>query len=48
MLTSRNTGGFAATGAPEGFDLEDFESAGLRVVRAPVRAEGHHLHPGRP
>jgi CRP/FNR family transcriptional regulator, global nitrogen regulator len=32
MLTSHNTGGFAATSAPEGFDLDDFESAGLRVV----------------
>ena len=25
-------GGFAATSAPEGFDLNDFEEAGLRVV----------------
>ncbi len=32
MLTSRNTGGFAATSAPEGFDLDDFERAGLRAV----------------
>jgi CRP/FNR family transcriptional regulator, global nitrogen regulator len=32
MLTSHSTGGFAATSAPEGFDLEDFEEAGLRAV----------------
>jgi CRP/FNR family transcriptional regulator, global nitrogen regulator len=32
MLASHNTGGFAATSAPEGFDLDDFERAGLRVV----------------
>ena len=32
MLTSHSTGGFAATSAPEGFDLKDFEEAGLRFV----------------
>jgi CRP-like cAMP-binding protein len=32
MLTSHSTGGFAATSAPDGFDLDDFEKAGLRVV----------------
>jgi CRP-like cAMP-binding protein len=32
MLTSHSTGGFAATSAPNGFDLDDFEKAGLRVV----------------
>ena len=32
MLTSRNTGGFAATTAPEGFGLEDFEEVGPRAV----------------
>jgi CRP-like cAMP-binding protein len=32
MLTRHDTWGFAATSAPEGFDLYDFEEAGLRVV----------------
>ena len=32
MLTRHDTWGFAATSAPEGFDLNDFEGAGLRVV----------------
>jgi CRP/FNR family transcriptional regulator, global nitrogen regulator len=32
MLTSHNTGGFATTSAPDGFGLDDFESAGLRAV----------------
>ena len=31
MLTSHSTGGFATTSAPEGFGLEEFERAGLRV-----------------
>ena len=32
MFTTHSTGGFAATSAPEGFGVEDFEEAGLRVV----------------
>src|SRR5918994_1992770 len=32
MLTSHSTGGFATTSAPQGFDLKDFEEAGLRAV----------------
>ena len=32
MLTRHGTWGFAATSASEGFDLNDFEEAGLRVV----------------
>jgi CRP/FNR family transcriptional regulator len=32
MITTHSTGGFAATSAPEGFGVEDFEEAGLRVV----------------
>src|SRR5215203_2722105 len=32
MLASHSTGGFATTSAPEGFDLKDFEEAGLRTV----------------
>jgi hypothetical protein len=33
MLTSHSAGGSAATSAPNGFDLDGFEKAGLRVVR---------------
>ncbi|CAN5683694.1 Crp/Fnr family transcriptional regulator [soil metagenome] len=32
MFTTHSTGGFAATSAPDGFGVEDFEEAGLRVV----------------
>ena len=32
MLIRHDTGGFAATSAPEGFSVEDFERAGLKVV----------------
>ena len=32
MLTTHSTGGFAATSAPEGFGLADFEEVGLRAV----------------
>ena len=32
MLTSHSTGAFATTTAPDGFDLQDFEEAGLRTV----------------
>lgn len=33
MLIRHDTGGFAATSAPEGFGVEDFEAAGLKVVQ---------------
>ena len=33
MLTSHSAGGFAATSSPNGFDLDEFEKAGLRVVK---------------
>ncbi len=32
VLARHNTGGFAATSAPNGFGLQDFEEAGLRIV----------------
>jgi CRP/FNR family transcriptional regulator len=48
MLTSHNTGGFAATSAPEGFDLEDFESAGLRVVERRFAPKDTIFTPGDP
>ena len=31
-MLRHDTGGFAATTAPQGFGLEDFEMAGVRVV----------------
>jgi CRP/FNR family transcriptional regulator, global nitrogen regulator len=48
MLTSHNTGGFAATSAPEGFDLDDFESAGLRVVERRFAPKDTIFTPGDP
>lgn len=32
MFTTHSTGGFAATSAPEGFGVNDFEEAGLRAA----------------
>ena len=37
MLTSHSTGGFAATNAPNGFDLDGSEKAGLRACYAELR-----------
>src|SRR5919112_1350914 len=48
MLTSRNTGGFAATSAPEGFDLDDFERAGLRAVERRFAPKDTIFTPGDP
>jgi hypothetical protein len=48
MLTSRNTGGFAATSAPEGFDLDDFERAGLRAVERRFAPKDNIFTPGDP
>ena len=48
MLTSRNTGGFAATTAPEGFDLEDFEEVGLRAVERRFGPRDMIFTPGDP
>src|SRR5215212_9686712 len=48
MLTSHNTGGFAATSAPDGFDLDDFESAGLRVVERRFGSKDTIFTPGDP
>jgi CRP/FNR family transcriptional regulator, global nitrogen regulator len=48
MLTSHNTGGFAATSAPEGFDLDDFERAGLRTVERRFAPKDTIFTPGDP
>ena len=46
MLTSHSTGGFAATSAPNGFDLDDFEKAGLRVVERRFEPKDTIFTPG--
>jgi CRP/FNR family transcriptional regulator len=48
MLTRRDTGGFAATSTPEGFNLEDFERAGLRVVERRFAPRDIIFTPGDP
>ena len=49
MLGSRHdTGGFAATSAPQGFGLEDFEQAGVRVLERRFKAKEIIFSPGDP
>ena len=49
MLGSRHdTGGFAATSAPQGFGLEDFEQAGVRVLERHFKAKETIFSPGDP
>ena len=48
MLSSHNTGGFATTSAPEGFDLKDFEEAGLRSVERRFGPKDTIFTPGDP
>jgi CRP-like cAMP-binding protein len=48
MLARHNTGGFAATSAPEGFDLDDFERVGLRVVERRFAPKDTIFTPGDP
>src|SRR3712207_1844178 len=48
MLLSHNTGGFAATSAPEGFSLETFEAAGLRTVERRFYPKDTIFAPGDP
>ena len=48
MLTRRNTGGFAATTAPEGLDLQDFEEVGLRAVERRFAPRDTIFSPGDP
>ena len=48
MLARHNTRGLAATSAPEGFDLDDFEKAGLRVVERRFEPKDTIFTPGDP
>src|ERR671917_2428987 len=48
MLTSHSTGGFATTSAPAGFDLKDFEKAGLRFVERRFAPKDTIFSPGDP
>jgi CRP/FNR family transcriptional regulator, global nitrogen regulator len=48
MLARHSTGGFAATSAPEGFGIEDFEKAGLRVVERRYGPKDIIFTPGDP
>ena len=47
-MLRHDTGGFAATAAPNGFGLEDFENAGVRVVERRFRAKDIIFTPGDP
>jgi CRP/FNR family transcriptional regulator, global nitrogen regulator len=48
MLIRHDTGGFAATSAPEGFGLQDFEEAGLRAVERRFDPKDTIFTPGDP
>ncbi|MDN5696788.1 MAG: Crp/Fnr family transcriptional regulator [Rubrobacter sp.] len=48
MLTRHDTGGFAATSAPEGFDISDFERAGVRVAERRFKPKDTIFTPGDP
>ncbi|MGF1470260.1 MAG: Crp/Fnr family transcriptional regulator [Rubrobacteraceae bacterium] len=48
MFTTHSTGGFAATSAPEGFDIRDFEEAGLRAVERRFGPKDIIFTPGDP
>lgn len=47
-MIRHDTGGFAATSAPEGFTLRNLEDAGLRVVERRYRAKDIIFAPGDP
>jgi CRP/FNR family transcriptional regulator, global nitrogen regulator len=47
-MARREMGGFAATSAPEGFDLREFESAGLRIVERRFNPRDTIFTPGDP
>jgi CRP-like cAMP-binding protein len=47
-MLRHDTGGFAATTAPQGFGLEDFERAGIRVVEWRFKAKDTIFAPGDP
>jgi CRP/FNR family transcriptional regulator len=44
----RGTGSFATTTAPQGFGLEDFENAGIRVIERRFKARDTIFTPGDP
>lgn len=48
MAVRHSTGGFAATTAPRGFRLEDFERIGLKVVERRFAAKDTIFAPGDP
>ncbi|HZY64418.1 MAG TPA: Crp/Fnr family transcriptional regulator [Rubrobacteraceae bacterium] len=48
MFTRHSTGGFAATSAPEGFDVRDFEEVGLRSVERRFGPKDNIFTPGDP
>jgi CRP-like cAMP-binding protein len=48
MLIGHDTGGFAATTAPRGFGLEDFEEVGLRAVERRFGPRDMIFTPGDP
>jgi CRP-like cAMP-binding protein len=47
-MLRHDTGGFAATTAPQGFGIEDFERAGMRVVERCFKAKDTIFTPGDP
>ena len=47
-MLRHDTGSFAATTAPNGFGLDDFESASIRMVERRFRAEDVVFNPGDP
>ncbi len=48
VMLKHDTGGFAATGPPIGFDIEDFERAGLRTVERKFKPKDTIFTPGDP
>ena len=48
MLMRHSSGGFAVTSAPEGFELKDFEEAGLRAVERKFGPKDVIFTPGDP
>lgn len=48
MFTTHNTGGFAATSAPDGFGVREFEEVGLRAVERKFGPKDIIFTPGDP
>ncbi len=48
MFTTHSTGGFAATSAPDGFGVEDFEEVGLRAAERKFGPKDIIFTPGDP